>query len=365
MTDDSSPVSPVSSPVPAATGQRRLAFIALGAFANCLWGAYAPLSRTLQTRDAHLPPISLVIVLSGMAALCFFTWFLGIRRIGFAWLRNKTLWLMASIVLVRALSNISATGLTTPVNNQLIGLLAPFIVALLSRFWLKDKLPPFTWLSMLLSLSGTLLVLLAGTIKVNAPAPAVGSEWWRDAAGIGLQILSTSSYASYIVMVKLHRGLSEGPLIVSQSLLVFLVGPLVSAGLQEDWTAWAQLDGRDIALICFFGFGIFTVGAASQIWAISQLSSAALVAVFLPLRLVVTLLLSMLLLDESIEGPLQIVGTVIVLLTLAAYLIVNRSVASGELAEKRVKRVFLRCLRCVRVRTPESESNEQLIEMDG
>ena len=71
---------------------------------------------------------------------------------------------MAVLVLLRSISNIYSTRLTRAVYVQAIGLLAPFLVALLSRVWLRDALPRYTWLSLTVTLIGTLM-LLAGEIR--------------------------------------------------------------------------------------------------------------------------------------------------------------------------------------------------------
>lgn len=335
-------------------GRARLLYLLLGAGANCLWGTYAPLSRALQAGEAKVPPIALLLVLSAIAFSTFSIYFLGVKRIGFAWVRKKQVWLMASLVLVRAISNIVSTGLTAPLYSVLVSLLAPFVVALLSRFWLKDSLPPFTWLALVLTLGGTLMTLLGGGGDNSQLALT-----WRDAGGIGLQVVSTVAYATYIVCVKRHRGLGEPVIIVSQSLLVFAVGTPLSFAVGEDWTAWARLSGRDVGLLLFFGVGVFTVGAASQIVAISKLGSAALVSVFLPLRLVVAIVLSLFIVDDApLAGALQICGTVLVLATLAAYLVANRSVAAAERYEKAIVRTARQCACWARRRTDGEEEED-------
>jgi drug/metabolite transporter (DMT)-like permease len=139
--------------------------------------------------------------------------------------------------------------------------------------------------------------------------------------------------------VKRNRDLGEGPLILSQSLLVFLFGPGISFAIGEDWTRWGLLSGTEIGLVLFWGFGIFTIGASTQILAISKLGSAAMVSVFLPLRLVVALVLSVILVDEHLDGAAQICGAVIVLGVSAAYLWVNRSANVAQRYDRQCERV--------------------------
>ncbi len=91
----------------------------------------------------------------------------------------------------------------------------------------------------------------------------------------------------------------------------------------------------------------------------SKLGSAALVSVFLPLRLVVAIVLSLFIVDDApLAGALQICGTVLVLAMLAAYLVANRSVAAAERYEKAIVRTARQCACWARRRTDGEEEED-------
>ena len=301
---------------PIATGKLRYLYFLFAILGHVLWGMYAPLSRFLQ-RKAKLPPLSMIFLVSFMSFFAMHVYFCSFGKIQFKQLyTNKRLWMMSVIVCLRSITNVYSTRFTRAVFVQLIGLLCPFVVAALTRFWLKDALPPFTIVSVIFSLVGVLLM-MSGNLSNGEVFDHLSLY---DLLGVCLQLVSVMFLSLFLVLVKRNSDLGREQVLISQFFVVLLVFPPVSLSIGEEWSEWTVLSLSQWAIVFFFGFGVFALGNTFQLGAIAKLGSASLVATFLPVRLVSALLLSMLLLDEHIENVFQAIGALIVFITLAFYL---------------------------------------------
>ena len=98
------------------------------------WGAYPVLLRYLQT-VSHIPSLSLLAVGNFLVLILVVAarW----RQIEWHIFRLPIVWLFAGLVILRGVTNLLATRFTLAIYAQLIYLLTPFIVALLSRLVLR------------------------------------------------------------------------------------------------------------------------------------------------------------------------------------------------------------------------------------
>ena len=146
-------------------------------------------------------------------------------------------------------------------TQWLLRLLAPFFVSMLSRVWLKETLPKYTWLSIGFTLIGTVL-LLSGEMGGDAFSHLT----LGDALGMSLQVVSTFCLAVFLILVKRSAAnYSRGDVLLSQFLAVIFLSPVCSVAIGDDWGVWNHLEAQDWVLVVVFGFGVFSFGNAFQI----------------------------------------------------------------------------------------------------
>jgi drug/metabolite transporter (DMT)-like permease len=190
-------------------------------------------------------------------------------------------------------------------------------VALISKLWLRDPVPRYTVPALSLSLLGCTMMLasdLFGTDELNVT---------ENAIGMALALVSCFFLAAHLTYTRYlgKQGIVGGDIYVSQFILTMLTAPLISLAVGEDWNDWVTAVtfpvGWLLLAACVF---VFVIGNITQQHAINALKSATLVSAVQPWRLIVTLVLGFALLGETLRSWLQIVGMLIVILTLCCYL---------------------------------------------
>jgi len=81
---------------------------------------------------------------------------------------------------------------------QLITLMTPFVVVLLSATFLREPIPPYTGRAITLSLMGTLLMMSGNMGKAGMRLALTPADW----IGIALAFVSTFSLAMYMIIVR-------------------------------------------------------------------------------------------------------------------------------------------------------------------
>lgn len=217
-----------------------------------------------------------------------------------------------------AVSFVVALRYLSSVYVQLIILLVPFVVSLLTKVALKSTLPPYTVPALVISAAGS-FVALFGDILV-ADASFVSSEW----LGLGMAFVATVTLALvflYIGSVSGEDGDKDSiPLECISSLSILPAGLLaivvsLPTGTWEPvlslsplgWIVWALYSFGCVVFLMALFHGIRLVGATMS-------------ATLLPWRLVVAVLLgSSPLLREHIS-TYNIIGMSVVVVTLGLYL---------------------------------------------
>ena len=114
------------------------------------------MTRYLQT-VSDLPGLSILALGSLVALLAVGLLFL--PRLHLRDLQSKRLLIFALIVLGRGVTNMLAARYTLAIYVQLITLLTPFLVALLSTLVWHEQLPKYTGRALALGLVGVLLII--------------------------------------------------------------------------------------------------------------------------------------------------------------------------------------------------------------
>lgn len=278
------------------------------------WGAYPVMLRYMQTVSG-VPSMALLaaanFIVLIVASILFW------RRIDKGIFHLPIVWLFGLMVVIRGVSNLLATRYTLATYAQLIYLMTPFLVAILSRVFLHEKLPRYLFRALGISLVGVLLVMSVSLSDMGMET-AVSRN---DLLGISLALLSTLSLALYMILTR-HisnpKASGEGLLIV-HLISLFSFAFLTSLLFGEDWHSWTTLRPIDWLVFCFICFGILLGANLGQIRSIQRLG-APLVSSMMPIRLVSALVFAALLLNERLTSIWQFIGAASVILTLTWFL---------------------------------------------
>jgi drug/metabolite transporter (DMT)-like permease len=286
--------------------------VALGA--NTGWGANPVLLRYLQT-VSHLPSMALLLV--GNTLVLILMLVVALPRLDMHVFRTRILWLFPPIVVTRAVTHMLAARFTLAIYVQLITLMAPFIVALLSTTLFRERLPPYTGRAITFSLVGALLMMSGYIGQQGIRLALTPTDWW----GIGLALASNFFLATYMILVRRtaqHKVPAEAVFMVQLGALVVAASTL-SLLLGEDWSRWAALGKTDWLVFAIFTLGILVGANIGQIGALRHLG-APLVSSLLAWRLISALVVAGLLLDERLRSAWQVIGALLVLVTITWYL---------------------------------------------
>jgi drug/metabolite transporter (DMT)-like permease len=289
-------------------------WLAIALLAQTAWGAYPVMARYLQT-VSQLPSLS-ILALGSLTAL-FAVGLLFLPRIKIADFRSKRLLVFALIVLARGVTNLLAARFTLAIYVQLITLLTPFLVALLSTLVWHERLPRYTGRALVLGLVGVLLIIGVDFFGSQVMPPSNRTDW----LGISLAAAGSLLLALYMIAVRrsaFHDIRGEALLLV-QLFSLALGGLLLSLLLGESWQQWREINATDWLIFGLLALGVLAGANMGQIGAIRQLG-ASLVSSIMPWRLLSALAVSAILLDERLSSIWQFLGVVIVMCTVTWYL---------------------------------------------
>ncbi|GIV88320.1 MAG: hypothetical protein KatS3mg055_0838 [Chloroflexus sp.] len=282
-------------------------------FAHTGWGAYPVLARYLQT-ISHLPSMAILTLGNALALLVYLPF--AYRYIDRTVWRTPIIWLFALVVSVRAMTNLTSARFTLAIYVQLITLLTPLIVALLSKLFFHERLPLLTLPAIGFSLIGSVL-LMSSDLHRGAVLQLTTS----DLIGIALALVSACALALYMILVP--RATAAGQVRAEAMLLIQLIALTITCGamsmlLGEQWQQFTVIGYVD--WLVFAAFVIFVLLGANlgQIVALRQLG-APLVSSTMGWRLISALGLAALLLGEQLQNGWQILGAMIVVGTITVY----------------------------------------------
>lgn len=295
-------------------GELTWAWVIAALLAHTSWGAYPVLARYLQTVSG-LPSMAL-LALGNLIALTVLAPFV-LRHLTRRHLASRALWGFTLVVVVRAITNVLSARFTMAIYVQLITLLTPMVVALLSALLFREKLPPYTWPAIGLSLFGSLLMMSGDLGGQGLGLALTGSDY----LGIGLATISMLSLSLYMILVP--RTVKEA--VPGEAVLfIQLIALTASTGalsllLGEDWGRYLTLGPTDWAVYGAFVLFVLLGANLGQIAALRHLG-APLVSSTMAWRLVATLAMAALLLGERLTTLWQALGALLVLGTITAYL---------------------------------------------
>jgi drug/metabolite transporter (DMT)-like permease len=286
-------------------------FIAL--MAHTGWGAYPVLARYLQT--VSLIPSMALLSLGNLLAVLVYAPFAA-RHLSARHIRSRALWAFAFVVVLRAITNLLAARYTHAIYVQLITLMTPLLVALLSAGLFRERLPPHTLPAIGFSVVGSLLM-MSGDIGGGLGLTLTGS----DLIGIGMAVASALCLSFYMLLVPrtMKDAVPGEAVLIVQLVALTLSSAALSLLLGEDWGRYASLSAGDWAAFGTFVLFVLLGANLGQIASLRHLG-APLVSSTMGWRLISTLAMAGLLLGERLGSIWQILGAVTVLTTITAYL---------------------------------------------
>lgn len=288
-------------------------WVAATLLAQTSWGMYPVLARYLQT-VTRLPSMS-ILAAGNLLALGIVTLLLW-RRLEWRTFRTPLLLLFGLIVVGRGVTNFLAARFTLSIYVQLITQMTPFLVVLLSTAVLRERLPAFTGRAITLCLAGAVLM-MSGDLGRTAGTAVARTDW----LGISLALFSSLLLATYMLAVRrtVGHGIPGETLLVTQLFSLGASTLLLSLLFGEEWSLWLANQPVDWLMFGLIVLGVFVGANVLQIGAIRHLG-APIVSSTLSGRLVSALVLGALVLGERLTSVWQVLGAVLVLVTITWYL---------------------------------------------
>lgn len=306
------------------------AWYAVAAGAHLIWGCYGPVARRIQQEGVG------GLLLMGFANLVNTVvlggWVLVKGQVRAHEMRSRMLYVFLVLVVGRATTNVMTFRYTAAYFGQLVQLSSPLITALTSSCCSsKAPLPRFFWPLFLATAVGAVMALgLSDSLLGTGPDGA--TEFSNDdAIGVALSAISTCflSLGFNAVHAAKRDGVTADTILLLQQISVSSLSTGAGLALGQEPRAFLDVDLTTGIYIGVFAFVILLVGNVVQLRSIQEIGGVR-TAMMLPLRLVPSILLSYLIMDEPVESPLQWVGLAVVFLAVSAFVVVSaRAQADG------------------------------------
>lgn len=291
-------------------------WIAAALIAHMGWGAYPVLGRYLQT-ISQLP--SMTLLAFGNLLPLVFLLVIFRHKINLSMFRSRTLWLLAAVVVVRAFTNMLASRYTLSIYVQLITQSTPFLVVLFGATLFKERIPRYTGTAITICLMGALLMMSGNIGQVNTSAGVSRVDW----LGLSLAMGSSLSLALYMLIVRRtsesSHEVSGEAVMIMQMASIALFATITSLLVGENWHRWLEVGPMDWLAFGALSISVFLVGNLGQIAGIRHLG-APMVSSLMASRLVSALVLGAIILGERLDSWWQLLGAILVLVTITWYL---------------------------------------------
>jgi drug/metabolite transporter (DMT)-like permease len=294
---------------------------------------------------------------------------------------NWRIWGFVVALVVRCATAEYAAYFTSAVYVILIGLLSPFIIVLIISIIMRNtregKINKITWktfAALLATISGSVIIILGGITNTHSDLEAnwydfvfkwevqwneLGHTFTRDdAIGVTLAFLSAVFLSIYIVLVRELKTAcaktSIAWMVSGDGMLMFqylsiMIPFLIPSLVFESWKPYLMLDWKDWLVFVAYAFIVIWMSQLTSLVAI-QVLGATLVGAALPLRIVSAIICSAVLLHENLTSGWQVIGSVIVVLSVAMFLYLGHVQQKKAAEEEELK-----------IETPQSPIEEVVI----
>jgi drug/metabolite transporter (DMT)-like permease len=239
---------------------------------------------------------------------------------------------VGAIVALQALTNIYAAKLALAYLVQLVFMFGPLVVALANTYVLKQPTPPKLYPTLAAAIIGAAVVLIGQWLQSRAAG--AGSGFSLDTLwGLLLALTSTLLLAAYFVLLQVTRHLVTGEQILwaNRNVALLLFAPLSLLIEGTDWSWVFMLTPAEWGILVYTGVSIYTLGNI-LVQSSTRRVGSPLVSVFLSMRLVASILGSIVLLHDVPRSPVTWVGFGLVIGVLSAFLALQALAARKKAA---------------------------------
>jgi drug/metabolite transporter (DMT)-like permease len=239
---------------------------------------------------------------------------------------------VGAIVALQALTNIYAAKLALAYLVQLVFMFGPLVVALANTYVLKQPTPPKLYPTLAAAIIGAAVVLIGQWLQSRVSG--TGSGFSLDTLwGLLLALTSTLLLAAYFVLLQVTRHLVTGEQILwaNRNVALLLFTPLSLLIEGTDWSWVFLLTPAEWGILVYTGVSIYTLGNI-MVQSSTRRVGSPLVSVFLSMRLVASILGSIVLLHDVPRSPVTWVGFGLVIGVLSAFLALQALAARKKAA---------------------------------
>jgi drug/metabolite transporter (DMT)-like permease len=239
---------------------------------------------------------------------------------------------VGAIVALQALTNIYAAKLALAYLVQLVFMFGPLVVALANTYVLKQPTPPKLYPTLAAAIIGAAVVLIGQWLQSRVSG--AGSGFSLDTLwGLLLALTSTLLLAAYFVLLQVTRHLVTGEQILwaNRNVALLLFTPLSLLIEGTDWSWVFLLTPAEWGILVYTGVSIYTLGNI-MVQSSTRRVGSPLVSVFLSMRLVASILGSIVLLHDVPRSPVTWVGFGMVIGVLSAFLALQALAARKKAA---------------------------------
>ncbi|KAJ6250832.1 inner membrane protein ytff [Anaeramoeba flamelloides] len=282
------------------------------------FGMYAVLLRYLQ-HNFKIQNFVLGFYESITAFVCSLSILLILRRSLLKSLiekfRDWKFWVLIIFAAGRSISLFAAANYAKAPYIVLITNLAPFIVAVIAKFFLKEPFPRLIFPTLALVIVGAILLAIDNKHSLSFDL--------KQLLGIFLVFVSSICLSIYLVLVKVLTNEKTNPLflVISFEGIIAIVNAILALFSKQTFSIFGAMGVKGVFAFLGVGVGVIFAGNLLQIWLISK-SGATYVTSLLAWRVVISVLFSYIILKENVfSNAYQITGWCLIVLVITSFLI--------------------------------------------
>ena len=272
-------------------------------------GLYVVFSKDLFR---HFPPFALLactfsVVLAVSSILLH-------KEINWQDFARASIWLVAVIALLRSITKMLAVQYTLATYVQLLDIGSPFVSAFIAWFFLRERLPRGTIPALITTTVGAFFVIVINPWDIQLP------NGQTDLIGLVLAMASSIFMGMLVVVTGFVTQVRSNPanVYIQQTLALVVTYFALSLVFDESWLPFRNMTVSTLCYLIVFVLMIL-LGGWLTVFSLSRVNST-FFSVLLSLRLVTAVVAGWAILGEKLSNPMQIVGLVLVVVSITWYL---------------------------------------------
>lgn len=226
--------------------------------------------------------------------------------------------LFAVMAMFRASLNFLANKFTLAYHTTLINSISPLVISWADSYFLGTKLPKTIWPALVMTMIGYALVVISQSPWMNQDDQYIFSN--KDTLGCALAFLSAFfAVVCRILQKTTAETLTPNELVQCGNIGTILVPLILSLWTYpRNWLLLFQMSGTEFALWLFMSVGIFAIGGPAQV-SLIRILGAGVYSSLSGVRVLGSVALSTLLLNEPVKNKMEWLGIVFTVGTISWY----------------------------------------------